>query len=120
MHPPAFDSKPLFYCVLVFHISLQGKEAFIQKTLSSRKETVAKTSDSSSDSAPPTAAIADTPPSTTGLTSDEMSVFYAEFLNRKWSDHLNFNIEWQKRNITIVFLSVLVGLENLVARRKRG
>ena len=48
----------------------------------------------------------------TTLNADEMSEFYKEFLDRKWSSHLQFNIEWQRRNFTIVFLSMLVLIQN--------
>ena len=48
------------------------------------------------------------------LNAEEMSEFYKDFLDRKWSTHLQYNIEWQKRNFSIIFLSILVGIENIV------
>lgn len=48
----------------------------------------------------------------TTLNADEMSKFYKDFLDSKWSSHLQFNVEWQKRNFTIVFLSMLVRIQN--------
>ena len=53
----------------------------------------------------------------TTLNADEMSEFYKEFLDRNWASHIQYNIEWQKRNFTIIFLSILVGIENLVKRK---
>jgi len=53
----------------------------------------------------------------TTLTADEMSEFYKDFLDRNWSSHIQYNIEWQKRNFTIIFLSILVGIENLAKRK---
>ena len=52
----------------------------------------------------------------TTLTADEMSEFYKSFLDRKWSTHLHYNIEWQKRNFTILILSILVGIENVAKK----
>jgi hypothetical protein len=52
----------------------------------------------------------------TTLNADEMSEFYKEWLDSKWSSHLQFNIEWQKRNFTIVFLSMLVRIQNVTKK----
>ena len=53
----------------------------------------------------------------TSLNADEMSEFYKEFLDRNWSSHIQYNLEWQKRNFTIIFLSILVGIQNIVKRK---
>ncbi len=50
------------------------------------------------------------------LSSDEMSEFYKQHLDGKWRAHLDYNIEWQKRNFRILGLSVLVALENVFRR----
>lgn len=47
-------------------------------------------------------------PNKSTLTSDEMSVFYKDFLNRQWSSHVTYSLEWQKRNAKILVLSFLV------------
>lgn len=47
----------------------------------------------------------------------EMSVFYKEFLDARWSAHLNYNKEWQKRNFAIMWLSFRLNLENLTKRK---
>ena len=54
--------------------------------------------------------------SKTSLNAEEMSEFYKDFLDRNWSAHFHYNIEWQKRNFTIVFLSVLVGIQNVTKK----
>ncbi len=51
------------------------------------------------------------------ISTEEMSDFYKTFLDAQWSSHLNYNLEWQKRNFTIAALSILVGFENLFKRR---
>lgn len=47
------------------------------------------------------------------ISTEEMSEFYKSFLDSQWKAHLNYNLEWQKRNFTIAALSLLVGFENL-------
>ena len=115
-----------FHFLNICNFAFQGKEEFIQKLQKEKSirashsldmetatsTTTTTTANKKDTSSPP-------PESSNAITADEMSVYYAEFLNRKWSSHLKFNIEWQKRNISIVILSVLVGLENIVNRRKK-
>ena len=50
------------------------------------------------------------------ISTEEMSTFYKDFLDSQWSAHLRYNIEWQKRNFGIAFLSVLVAFENILRR----
>ncbi|VEN38402.1 unnamed protein product [Callosobruchus maculatus] len=45
------------------------------------------------------------------LTADEMSEFYKRFLDDTWQTHLAYNMEWYKRNFTLLFLSLWVSLE---------
>lgn len=52
------------------------------------------------------------------VSSEEMSRFYRDFLNRKWPDHLAYNVEWQKRNLKIVLLTLAVSLQSLLRERK--
>ena len=47
------------------------------------------------------------------LTSQEMSEFYKQFMNDQWSKHLTYNIEWQKKNFKIIFLTGLVYFERI-------
>ncbi len=54
-----------------------------------------------------------------GVTSEEMSEFYRAFLNGKRRDHLSYNLEWQKRNARIVWLSLLANLEDVFVERKK-
>ena len=51
--------------------------------------------------------------SKTSLNAEEMSEFYKDFLDQKWSSHIKYNLEWQKRNFTLIFLSILVGAEKI-------
>jgi hypothetical protein len=57
-------------------------------------------------------------PAKTTLSAEEMSIFYREFLNKKWSEHLSYNLEWQKRNFSIVGFMFLAKLEGLFQRMK--
>ena len=43
-----------------------------------------------------------------------ISVFYAEFMNKQWSNHLQYNLEWQKRNFKIIFLTAIVFIQSLL------
>lgn len=53
-------------------------------------------------------------PEKTTISSDEMSVFYKEFLDQRWTTHIQYNLEWQKRNFNMIGLAFLVTLEGLV------
>jgi len=75
----------------------QGREAFVKKVLKERYPTEGDK---------------------TTLSADEMSEFYRDFLNSKWSQHLNFNIEWQKRNARVLLLSAVVCAEKLFKASK--
>jgi hypothetical protein len=46
-----------------------------------------------------------------------MSEYYKLHLDSNWRGHLDFNVEWQRRNFTILALSVMVGLENMFRRQ---
>ena len=45
------------------------------------------------------------------ISISEMSEFYKSFLDSKWKSHLNYNLEWQRRNFTILFLGFFVGIQ---------
>lgn len=47
------------------------------------------------------------------LTADEMSVFYKAFLDKNWKIHIAYNIEWYKKNVTLLKLSIQVKLRKL-------
>ncbi|KAJ2952476.1 hypothetical protein O0L34_g6787 [Tuta absoluta] len=48
------------------------------------------------------------------LTADEMSVFYKAFLDRNWKTHINYNIEWYKKNVTLLGLAIQVKFRRLI------
>ncbi|XP_051942122.1 cytochrome c oxidase assembly factor 8 [Hippocampus zosterae] len=50
------------------------------------------------------------------LTSEEMSVFYKDFLDKNRQRHVNYNKEWYRRNLSITFLMARVALHNLWKR----
>lgn len=47
------------------------------------------------------------------LTADEMSVFYKAFLDKNWKLHLNYNVEWYKKNFALLSLAIRVKLMKL-------
>ncbi|CAG4906821.1 unnamed protein product [Colias eurytheme] len=53
------------------------------------------------------------PEGKSSLTADEMSVFYKAFLDKNWKTHINYNIEWYKKNITLLGLSIRVKLRRI-------
>merc|ERR1712227_1002435 len=56
-------------------------------------------------------------PDKTTLSADEMSIFYREFMNKHWRNHLDYNKEWQKRNWSIIWLMLRVRLQNFLQRK---
>ena len=54
----------------------------------------------------------------TTLSADEMSIFYKDFMNKQWANHLQYNIDWQKRNWTIILLMARVRLQNIFKFKK--
>ncbi|XP_044271601.1 COA8 family protein CG14806, mitochondrial [Tribolium madens] len=50
------------------------------------------------------------------LTAEEMSGFYKSFLDQNWETHLNYNLEWYKRNFALLFLAFRVSLEKNLAK----
>lgn len=44
------------------------------------------------------------------VTADEMSVFYKTFLDKHWYVHLNYNIEWYKKNGRLMLLAIQTNL----------
>ncbi|KAJ0180256.1 hypothetical protein K1T71_003660 [Dendrolimus kikuchii] len=47
------------------------------------------------------------------LTADEMSVFYKRFLDKNWKTHIQYNIDWYKKNITLLGLAMQVKIRKL-------
>lgn len=47
------------------------------------------------------------------LDSEEMAVFYKNFLDKNRTRHANYNKEWYRRNFTITFLMARVTLQNV-------
>ena len=58
-------------------------------------------------------------PKKTSLSAEEMSSFYKDFLDRKWSEHLDYNVQWQRRNFRILGLAVRVAIEGWLGRGKK-
>lgn len=40
------------------------------------------------------------------VTADEMSLFYKTFLDKHWYIHLNYNMEWYKKNGRLILLAI--------------
>ena len=53
----------------------------------------------------------------TTISAEEMSVYYKKFLDSKWKAHIDYNLEWQKRNFSILFLAFRVQLESIFQRK---
>jgi len=53
----------------------------------------------------------------TTISAEEMSVYYKKFLDSKWRSHIDYNLEWQKRNFSILFLAFRVQLESLISKK---
>jgi len=49
----------------------------------------------------------------TALTTDDMSVFYKQFLDKNWQSHFNYNIAWYRRNIKILFFGLAAKISRL-------
>ncbi|XP_054288714.1 COA8 family protein CG14806, mitochondrial-like [Macrosteles quadrilineatus] len=47
------------------------------------------------------------------MSADEMSVFYKAFLDKNWRTHLDYNVEWYKKNAFLVLLHIQVKLSRL-------
>ena len=56
-------------------------------------------------------------PDKTTLSANEMSIFYKEFMNKHWRNHLDYNKEWQKKNWTIIYLMFRVKLQKFLQRK---
>ncbi|XP_045446014.1 COA8 family protein CG14806, mitochondrial [Melitaea cinxia] len=53
------------------------------------------------------------PDGKTNLTADEMSVFYKAFLDKNWKTHINYNMEWYKKNCMLLGLAIQVKIRKL-------
>ncbi|KAK6636475.1 hypothetical protein RUM43_010136 [Polyplax serrata] len=51
------------------------------------------------------------------ITADEMSVFYKEFLDRNWKNHINYLLKWYQQNFYTTFLHFRVILQNFLRKR---
>ncbi|KAJ9585937.1 hypothetical protein L9F63_020414, partial [Diploptera punctata] len=47
------------------------------------------------------------------LSADEMSVFYKRFLDENWNIHLQYNMNWYRKNIDLVVLALKVKIARL-------
>ncbi|XP_026329866.1 APOPT family protein CG14806, mitochondrial [Hyposmocoma kahamanoa] len=47
------------------------------------------------------------------LTADEMSIFYKAFLDKNWKTHLQYNLEWYRKNVILLGLAIQVKLKKL-------
>ena len=50
------------------------------------------------------------------INAQEMSEFYKTFLDAQWKSHIDYNVEWQKRNFQILFLAYRVKLEGILQK----
>ena len=48
------------------------------------------------------------------ISAGEMSEFYRSFLDSKWKDHIDYNLEWQRRNFTILFLAFKLKIQKFL------
>ncbi|EEB19794.1 protein C14orf153 precursor, putative [Pediculus humanus corporis] len=46
------------------------------------------------------------------ITADEMSIFYKQFLDKNWKNHLSYLLTWYKKNILVTVLHLRVMLVN--------
>ncbi|KAK6181326.1 hypothetical protein SNE40_009205 [Patella caerulea] len=52
------------------------------------------------------------------LTPGEMSVFYKQFLDENYRLHTQYNIEWYKKNISLLFPALQVAINRFVTKLK--
>lgn len=45
------------------------------------------------------------------LTADEMSEFYKKFLDDNWSTHVKYNLEWYRKNFTLLLMALRANFE---------
>uniref|UniRef100_A0A1B6JBG9 Apoptogenic protein 1, mitochondrial n=1 Tax=Homalodisca liturata TaxID=320908 RepID=A0A1B6JBG9_9HEMI len=48
------------------------------------------------------------------LSADEMSVFYKAFLDKNWKTHLEYNLDWYRRNAQLILLHLRVKVAQLL------
>ncbi|CAG5131405.1 unnamed protein product [Candidula unifasciata] len=53
------------------------------------------------------------------LSPEEMSVFYKTFLNKNWHSHLNYNKEWYKKNVSLLWPAFKVLIIRLTRKMKK-
>ncbi|XP_075970042.1 cytochrome c oxidase assembly factor 8 [Anticarsia gemmatalis] len=59
-----------------------------------------------------------TPADKQNLSADEMSVFYKAFLDKNWKLHINYNMEWYKKNFALLSLAIRVKVRKLLRLKK--
>lgn len=50
------------------------------------------------------------------LDAETMSEFYKMFLDKNWETHVKYNIEWYKKNFTLLYLAFRVSLERSLGK----
>lgn len=45
-----------------------------------------------------------------------MSKFYKKFLDENWQSHVKYNLEWYKRNFTLLSVALQVSIEKLTQK----
>ncbi|ESO87739.1 hypothetical protein LOTGIDRAFT_127290, partial [Lottia gigantea] len=50
------------------------------------------------------------------LSAEEMSEFYREFLNKNYKSHVQYNLEWYKRNISLLGPAFKVSIHRLLQK----
>ncbi|XP_071445898.1 COA8 family protein CG14806, mitochondrial [Hetaerina americana] len=53
-------------------------------------------------------------PEKKALTSEEMSSFYKDFLDKNWEIHHKYNMEWYKKNFQLLLLSCQVKWDSII------
>lgn len=53
------------------------------------------------------------------LSADDMAKYYRSFLNEQHQAHINYNWEWYKKNISLLWPALLVNLQRIFKKAKR-
>lgn len=56
---------------------------------------------------------------TSGLSDDEMSVFYKRFLDQNHQMHVKYNLTWYRKNLELLIMSFRVELERFIMKIQR-
>ncbi|XP_067681794.1 COA8 family protein CBG23705, mitochondrial-like [Haliotis asinina] len=82
---------------------VQKKEEYVQSKLADKRASFKGEGD---------------PPQT--LSADEMSIFYKRFLNDNYKNHIWYNKEWYKKNISLLWPALQVSFSRFMTRLKRS